>query len=79
MIKEGLFGLNGLTSRGKKLATKIMKDENRWIAAREFYPDKDITRDYGTKFIEEVLTKGELVKLDKYINTRNDNGYTSAY
>ena len=70
LLNEGLQGLDGLTSRGKELITKILIDENRWIAAKEIYPDKDMSKNYGIKFIEEILTMDELTNLDQYIKSQ---------
>ncbi len=70
LLNEGLQGLDGLTSKGKELITKIHIDENRWIAAKEIYPDKDMSKNYGIKFIEEILTMDELTNLDQYIKSQ---------
>ena len=70
LVNEGLLGLDGMTNKGKKLVTEILIDENRWTAAEEIFPDKDINKNYGIKFIEEILTKEELTKLDQYIKSQ---------
>ena len=79
MVNEGLSGSNGLTDEGRKLVTKILTDENRWIVAKEIYPDKDMNIDYGIKPIEEILTKEELMKLDQYIKSHKFKSITYDY
>lgn len=79
LANEGLSGSDGLTDKGRKLVTKILIDENRWIAAKEIYPDKDMNIDYGFTPIEETLTKEELVKLDQYIKSHKFKSKTYDY
>lgn len=79
LANEGLSRSNGLTDKGKKLVTKILIDENRWIAAKEVYPDKDMNINYGIKLIEETLTKEELLKVDQYIKSHKFKSITYDY
>ena len=79
LVNEGLSGSDGLTDKGRKLVKKILIDENRWIAAKEIYPDKDMNIDYGIKPIEETLTKDELMKLDQYIKSHKFKSITYDY
>ncbi len=79
LANEGLSRSDGLTDKGKKLVTKILIDENRWIAAKEVYPDKDMNINYGIKLIEETLTKEELLKVDQYIKSHKFKSITYDY
>ena len=79
LANDGLSRSDGLTDKAKKLVTKILIDENRWIAAKEVYPDKDMNINYGIKLIEETLTKEELLKVDQYIKSHKFKSITYDY
>ena len=49
------------------------------LQLKKFFPDKDMNKNYGIKFIEEILTKEELIKLDQYIKSQKFKSATYDY
>ena len=65
----GLIRRDGVpTEEGQALAAKVLRDERRWGIARRIYQDEAVSGRYdGLTPIEAVLTRDEIVEIDRRI------------
>lgn len=68
--RERLIGRDEkATGKGRALAAKAVRDEERWALAQQLYTDDALAGGYdGSKPIEELLTRDEIVDIDQRLS-----------